>query len=71
MSPSQTTALDNKAPSPIRDAGPSLDLLAIRSLRRAGFQIIRQEPESRATVSVDHPMPRSSRDMERPQGSSF
>ncbi len=27
--------------SQIRDAVPSLDLLAIRSLRRAGFQIVR------------------------------
>ena len=71
MSPSQTNMLDNKDLSDIRDAVPSLDLLAIRSLRRAGFQIIRQEPESRETVPVDHPMPRSSRDMERPQGSSF
>ena len=27
----------------IRDAVPALDLLAIRSLRRAGFEIVRQD----------------------------
>ncbi len=29
--------------SDIRDAVPTLDLFAIRSLRRAGFQIVRQD----------------------------
>ncbi len=68
MPPTQTTVLDNKDLSAIRDAVPSLDLLAIRSLRRAGFQIVRQEPESRET---DHPVGHSPRDVERPRGSSF
>jgi hypothetical protein len=33
--------------SDIRDAVPTLDLFAIRSLRRAGFQIIRQDVKDR------------------------
>ena len=68
MPPSQTTMLDNKDLSDIRDAVPSLDLLAIRSLRRAGFQIVRQEPENGDVVPADHPVTHSSRDRERPQG---
>ncbi len=69
--PSSPTPLDNEDLSAIRDAVPSLDLLAIRSLRRAGFQIVREEPERRETMPADQPMPRAGRDLERPKGSSF
>ena len=31
--------------SDIRDAVPHLDLLSIRALRRAGFDLVRSEPE--------------------------
>jgi hypothetical protein len=33
----------------IRDAVPHLDLSAIRSLRRAGFDIVRREPDAAPT----------------------
>ncbi len=36
--------------SDIRDAVPQLDLLSIRALRRAGFDLVRSEPEP----SVSH-----------------
>lgn len=42
--------------SEIRDAVPHLDLLAIRSLRRAGFDIVRQEPVE--TQNLWHQVPR-------------
>lgn len=44
--------------SEIRDAVPHLDLLAIRSLRRAGFDIVRQEPEPVETQNLWHHVPR-------------
>ena len=34
--------------SDIRDAVPQLDLQSIRSLRRAGFDLVRSEPEAPA-----------------------
>ena len=46
MTPNPTDDLDNNDLSAIRDAVPALDLLAIRSLRRAGFQIVRQNNEA-------------------------
>ena len=44
--------------SEIRDAVPHLDLLAIRSLRRAGFDIVRQEPEPAPIQNFSHRIPR-------------
>ncbi len=67
----QTTMLDNKDLSDIRDAVPSLDLLAIRSLRRAGFQIVRQEPQREDVLQPDRQAAGACRDAERPQSSSF
>ena len=46
MTPNPTNDLDNNDLSQIRDAVPALDLLAIRSLRRAGFEIVRQNNET-------------------------
>lgn len=43
MSSNLTNNLSHVDLSDIRDAVPTLDLFAIRSLRRAGFQIIRQD----------------------------
>ena len=45
MASNLTSHLSHVDLSDIRDAVPTLDLFAIRSLRRAGFQIIRQDPE--------------------------
>lgn len=44
--------------SEIRDAVPHLDLVAIRSLRRAGFDIVRQEPEPTQIQNLWHQIPR-------------
>ncbi len=46
------TDFTNEDLSAIRDAVPHLDLVAIRSLRRAGYDIVRSEPavESRRTL---------------------
>ncbi|MGI4747879.1 MAG: hypothetical protein ACRYGI_16160 [Janthinobacterium lividum] len=44
--------------SEIRDAVPHLDLGAIRSLRRAGFDIVRQEPEPARIQNLWHHIPR-------------
>ena len=44
--------------SEIRDAVPHLDLVAIRSLRRAGFDIVRQEPEPAEIQNLWHRIPR-------------
>ncbi len=66
--PPSPTLLDNEDLSAIRDAVPALDLLAIRSLRRAGFQIVRRDPEA---APADPPAPRQGGDPERPRGSSF
>ena len=71
MPSSTITPLDNKDLSDIRDAVPSLDLLAIRSLRRAGFQIVRQEPEREDAAKAEHPASRASHEAERPRGSSL
>jgi len=43
MSSNLTNNLSHVELSAIRDAVPTLDLFAIRSLRRAGFQIVRQD----------------------------
>lgn len=43
--------------SEIRDAVPHLDLLAIRSLRRAGFDIVRHEPEQAQIQNLWHHIP--------------
>jgi hypothetical protein len=43
MIQNQSTDLSRNDLSEIRDAVPALDLFAIRSLRRAGFQIVRQD----------------------------
>ena len=43
MASNLTSHLSHVDLSDIRDAVPTLDLFAIRSLRRAGFQIIRQD----------------------------
>ncbi len=45
MIPNPTNNLSHSDLSDIRDAVPALDLLAIRSLRRAGFQIVRQDAD--------------------------
>lgn len=44
--------------SEIRDAVPQLDLVAIRSLRRAGFAIVRQAPEPAPIQNLWHHIPR-------------
>lgn len=43
MASNLTSHLSHVDLSDIRDAVPTLDLFAIRSLRRAGFQIVRQD----------------------------
>ena len=43
MASNLTSHLSHVDLSDIRDAVPTLDLFAIRPLRRAGFQIIRQD----------------------------
>lgn len=43
--------------SEIRDAVPHLDLVAIRSLRRAGFDIVRQEPKPAEIQNLWHRIP--------------
>ena len=48
MMSNPTSNLNNTDLSDIRDAVPALDLLAIRSLRRAGFRIVRQDTEETA-----------------------
>ncbi len=58
MTSNLTSNLNNDDLSDIRDAVPALDLLAIRSLRRAGFQIVRQS--NVAEIKDDHVQPRSS-----------
>ena len=47
MMSNPTSNLNNNDLSDIRDAVPALDLLAIRSLRRAGFRIVRQDSDDR------------------------
>ncbi len=42
------TDFTNEDLSAIRDAVPHLDLVAIRSLRRAGYDIVRTEPAADA-----------------------
>ena len=42
----------------IRDAAPHLDLVAIRSLRRAGYDIVRAEPAPAATPRLWNLIPR-------------
>ena len=42
----------------IRDAVPHLDLVAIRSLRRAGYDIVRTEPIPTATPKLWNLIPR-------------
>jgi hypothetical protein len=49
--------------SDIRDAVPTLDLFAIRSLRRAGFQIVRQDMNDRPDQD---PQPHETRSDPRP-----
>ena len=46
MSQSPANTLSGNELSMIRDAVPTLDLLAIRSLRRAGFRIVRDTPDN-------------------------
>ncbi len=48
MASNLTNNLSHVDLSDIRDAVPTLDLFAIRSLRRAGFQIVRQDLGSQA-----------------------
>ena len=48
MASNLTSHLSHVDLSDIRDAVPTLDLFAIRSLRRAGFQIVKQAPEEQA-----------------------
>ena len=54
--------------SDIRDAVPHLDLVSIRALRRAGFDLVRSEPkppESHGMWSmIPHPMTSSLRSSE-------
>jgi len=45
MTANPTSTLDYKDLSEIRDAVPTLDLFAIRSLRRAGFEIVKARGE--------------------------
>ena len=42
----------------IRDAVPHLDLVAIRALRRAGFDIVRREPAPTQIQNLWHHIPR-------------
>ncbi|WP_428394971.1 hypothetical protein [Lichenicoccus sp.] len=55
MSQSPPNTLSGNELSLIRDAVPALDLLAIRSLRRAGFKIVRDTPETEITAEKDRP----------------
>ena len=48
MASNMTSHLSHVDLSDIRDAVPTLDLFAIRSLRRAGFQIVKQTPDEQA-----------------------
>ena len=54
------TDFTNEDLSAIRDAVPHLDLVAIRSLRRAGYDIVRSEqvPEPQRVLwnLIPHPM---------------
>ena len=52
MASNLTSHLSHVDLSDIRDAVPTLDLFAIRSLRRAGFQIIKQAPEEPANTEA-------------------
>lgn len=42
----------------IRDAVPHLDLVAIRALRRAGYDIVRREPAPMQIQNLWHHIPR-------------
>ena len=44
--------------SDIRDAVPQLDLSSIRALRRAGFDLVRSEPEPAASHALWSMIPR-------------
>lgn len=44
--------------SDIRDAVPHLDLLSIRALRRAGFDLVRSEPEPSKSSGLWSMIPR-------------
>ncbi len=44
--------------SDIRDAVPHLDLLSIRALRRAGFDLVRSEPEASESRGLWSMIPR-------------
>lgn len=54
MASNPTSHLTHVDLSDIRDAVPTLDLFAIRSLRRAGFQIIRQNAEQDTDAQAGH-----------------
>ena len=55
MMANQTPNLSNNDLTEIRDAVPSLDLRAIRSLKRAGFNIVRRDiPDGEAAAPVQH-----------------
>ena len=53
------TDFTNEDLTAIRDAVPHLDLAAIRSLRRAGYEIVRRAPTSEHELwsLIPHPMP--------------
>lgn len=53
------TSFTNDELTTIRDAVPHLDLQSIRALRRAGFDIVRAEPEATtrtAWTTIPQPM---------------
>lgn len=55
MTDTPISSLDYKDLSEIRDAVPTLDLFAIRSLRRAGFDIVKSHPEDEPQQPKLHP----------------
>lgn len=52
------TDFTNEDLSAIRDAVPHLDLVAIRSLRRAGYDIVRSEADSKPVRKLWNLIPR-------------
>ncbi len=52
------TDFTNEDLSAIRDAVPHLDLVAIRSLRRAGYDIVRAEHVPQGTAKLWNLIPR-------------
>ncbi len=56
-----STEFNQRDLSAIRDAVPHLDLVSIRALRRAGFDIVRSEPEATTSRALWNSIPRPMR----------